>query len=426
MALEQVSAEVWEMSPGPFDGHTHPRALDPINKDDFLDLNGGFEGKSGVAEYTKVAFLSGITGMLAMPNEQARVLDDTSEERTELRAYPIANIDRVTAMQGAISSQAHIPTGIHMGLDPVKAFHDEAKQRLNRPYLSKTFAEVSDECTSLKIYLAETTGGNNVAVEHATGVMEIWARTNPDKTVVLHVEGEDVAKVFDDLSAGKWGKEMPVHIAHISSRQELEAVMQAKREGMNVTCEVTPHHLSFNESLRKQIGGYGCMKPSLKPEEDRRFIIANLDQIDMFASDCAPHRRSDKEGENPAFGVVNHTVMLPLLMGMVEDGRLTMKELYDKMCVAPRRRFNIPDDDSHIRYSTAGEYPAASYDENTRVGYGFNPYAHERLAEKVKLVGWVLEAQAGNSYLDTQEDIEYLATSYTHLIRPKNFGKGTL
>ncbi len=395
-----------------------------MTNDNFITINEGTEGKAGLKIYTEAALRSGIVGIAAMPNESVRRYDESRPERTEEVPYPIANIDRVMAMQGAIAERAVIPVALYMGLDPNTAFHDINKTRLKEPYLARQFQAVSDECIGLKVYLAETTGGNNIALEHGAKVAGMWHRFNPEKPVIFHVEGEDVAKLTDDIWRLPGGKDMPIHIAHVSSKQELESVIAAKEAGMNITCEVTPHHLFLNETVREEIGGYGCMKPSLKTKDDIDYLWAKMDYIDIFASDCAPHRISDKEREQPSYGVTNHTVMLPLLLGAVGDGRLSMEDIDRKFCKKPRERFNLrPEDGSLTRVSTitsTTEITAAEHDAAAE--YGQNPFVK---LDRYQMLGRVVLARAGRSTLSADFDSQTnLQTSFSHLIRPKNLNKG--
>lgn len=419
MAAEQIMENTWQFMPGPFDVHAHPRVFDAQTDDGFVSVNEGTEGKAGLRIYTEAAIHSGITGMAAMPNESVRRYDESTPEKTEEIPYPIANTDRVLAMQAAIEDRAVIPTAIHFGLDPKTAFRDLDKARIHEPHLDRQFQGVKKECVGLKVYLAETTGGNNIAVEHGAKVAEVWRRANPEKPVIFHVEGGDVATLFNDIYHLRDGKEIPVHIAHVSSRQEMAAVIAAKEAGMNVTCEVTPHHLFLDETVRAEIGGYGCMKPSLKSRDDINYLWANMKYIDMFASDCAPHRISDKEKDAPAFGVTNHTVMLPLLLGAVADGRLTMEDIDAKFCVNPRRRFNLPlSDGSMTRVSTSPRTEDISAaDHDARARYGHNPFV--RLGSGFRLLGEVVRVEAGRSTAFSKFESD-LKTSYVHLIRPGN------
>jgi dihydroorotase-like cyclic amidohydrolase len=423
MAVEQWSDNLYDITPGPFDVHTHPRVFDTLTRDDFVTVNEGTEGKAGLRIYTEAALRSGITGIAAMPNESVRQYDATDATKTEEKPYPIASYDRVLAMQAAVAERAVIPTAIYMGLDPETAFWDEGRSRLQEPFLRREFRRVQDDCLGLKVYLAETTGGNNIAVEHGAKVADLWHAANPDKPVVFHVEGNGVDRLLHDiynLRSGV-GKELPIHIAHVSSRQELKAVIAAKIADMNVTCEVTPHHLTLDEFIREELGGRGCVKPSLKSADDIAFLWNNMRYIDIFASDCAPHRVSDKDKNPAAFGVTNHTVMLPLLLGAVADGRLTMDDIYQKFCVTPRRRFNLPlDDGSFIRISLAPKTADISAGEHDQLAeYGQSPYT--LLGGRYHMLGRVLLARAGRSVYSADFSSKTdLRTSYTHQIRPKN------
>jgi dihydroorotase-like cyclic amidohydrolase len=418
VALEQIHETYWELTPGPLDVHGHPRMFDRITADDFVPLNGGQEGKSGLKEYTEVALRSGIVALFAMPNESIRRYDPTQPELTSVVPYPIASYDRVLAMEAIISGEAVIPVGVYMGLDPATLFLDHYKQRLNTNLLHKEFAKVQDECIGLKVYLAETTGGYNIALEHAQKVTRIWNHHNPEKPVVFHVEGSDTMRLLLDIASLPGGNEIPVHIAHVSSRQELVAVIAAKKMGMNVTCEATPHHLFLDDTVAELLGGYGCWKPGPKSVQDVAFLRANLRYIDAFASDCAPHRRSDKEAAEPAFGATNHTVMLPLLLAAAEhEDWVTMEDIYQKFCVAPRKRFNRPlDDGSMVGISTALERSPEWYEQAAT--YGYNPFA--KLDKPPRMLGEIVVARAGVSEYSATHQLKHARPSLTHLIRPGN------
>ncbi len=411
------------MSPGPIDVHTHPRALDALTYDDFVPVNNGHEGKAGLWDYTTVALASGITAIIAMPNEAVRRYDVAAHlpERTELVQHPIATLDRVITMEQAINSQAVTPTAIHFGIDPAAIFKDEKQEQLVEDKLSQLFASVRDECTSVKFYFADTTGGNNVGVRHGARLIKLWHDQNPEKPSVCHVEGNDAYELLKDGLSMPRGKEIPIHIAHVSSRQEMEAVLWAKQNDMNVTCEVTPHHLFLTDEARLEIGPHGCMKPGLKTQADIEFLWKHINDIDIFASDCAPHRPADKIGGRPTYGVTNHTVMLPLLLGAVEAGRLTMQDINQKFCITPRQRFNLPlEDGSFVQLSTRDTFSARHYEI---AKYGATPFS--KLTQKFHLVGEILVAQAGVSRVELQDG--QLQTdfknSYSHLIRPKNLAR---
>ncbi len=415
MGLERIGSNHIVFLPGPFDAHMHPRVTDGITEDAFVEINGGVEGKAGLAAYTKAAIRSGFTGGGAMPNEVMRKYAPWMPEKTTTVPYPISDLRSVHAMQSAIQQHSLIPMAVYAGINPEEIFKDKQRRQLDAETTEQNFFEIKDEVMALKLWGDESTGGYNVPKTLLPRIAGLWHKHNPEKPVILHLEDAGVGEVLQDMCR-LYGKKIPIHIAHVSSRQEFQAVIDAKQNGMNLTCEATIHHLFLNADTRKQIGGYGCMKPSLKPQEDVDFLWANMKHIDIIASDCAPHRRSDKEGKNPAFGVTNHTVMIPLMMGAVEQGRLSMDDVFQKMCIAPRKRFNIPIEDGSETHISIGHHTNPHYLEETVMpGYGHNPFLLiDRKTLGAPLVGRIIRVKAGVS--DTEVK---LRPSYTHIITPQ-------
>jgi len=99
-----------------------------------------------------------------------------------------------------------------------------------------------------------------------------------------------------------------LHISHISTRGALEKVRLAKREGLSVTCEVTPHHLALTEDAIKEYNTNFKMNPPLRTEDDRQAMIEGIKDgtIDIIATDHAPHQfeEKDQEFELAPFGVI--------------------------------------------------------------------------------------------------------------------------
>jgi len=417
MALEQLDKYNFQLEPGLADVHTHPRIFDVINLEEFVPGNRGREGKAGLMVYTEVALESGITLMIAMPNESLRRFDKNAEdpEKTLLIPYPIATYDRLLAAESLISHEANIPTALHFGVDPRLMFLDHDKQILDREGLYRHFTSAREECMSLKLYGAKTTGGYNIEAKHIPTVAKIWHDVNPEKPVVLHLEDDNIAKVLAEINQLEKGKDIPIHIAHVSSKQELEAVIAAKEAGMNITCEVTPHHLFMNDIDGSSLAGYGCMKPTLKSQEDVDFLWSHLTFIDMIASDCAPHRKVDKEAVDPAYGVTNHKQMLPLLLGAIADGKLSYEQLYQMLCIAPRKRFNLPQADGSITKFNIHQTENGALHDPER--YGYSPF--KRLNRQFHLVGNVVEVKAGRSHYNAYAPSTFdVWPSYTHLVRP--------
>ena len=136
------------------------------------------------------------------------------------------------------------------------------------------------------------------------------------------------------------------HVCHISCRESAALIRQAKKDGVNVTCETAPHYLLLDENDLQEDGRFR-MNPPLRSGEDREALLeALLDgTIDMIATDHAPHSAEEKGRglAGSAFGVVGLECAFPALYtGLVKTGFLSLERLVDLMAAAPRKRFGIP------------------------------------------------------------------------------------
>lgn len=137
-----------------------------------------------------------------------------------------------------------------------------------------------------------------------------------------------------------------LHIAHISSSYSVELVRQAKKRGVNVTAEVTPHHLLLDESLAEGFDTNIKVNPPLRGEDDRSALLEGLKDgtIDCIASDHAPHSRVDKEVEfvDAAFGVVGlETSISVILTKLVHQKKLTLQQMVEKFTLNPAKVLNL-------------------------------------------------------------------------------------
>ena len=136
------------------------------------------------------------------------------------------------------------------------------------------------------------------------------------------------------------------HICHISTKESVELVRRAKREGVDVTSETAPHYLLLDESSLREDGRFK-MNPPLRSAADREALIEGLldGTIDMIATDHAPHSAEEKSRglEKSAFGTVGLETAFPALYtGLVKKGILPLSALIRLMAENPRKRFEIP------------------------------------------------------------------------------------
>lgn len=138
----------------------------------------------------------------------------------------------------------------------------------------------------------------------------------------------------------------PYHICHISAKESLELVRQAKAEGLPVTCETGPHYLILCEDDLQEDGRFK-MNPPLRGREDKAALLAALKDgtIDAIATDHAPHSIEEKSKglAGSAMGIVGLETAFPVLYTqLVKTGWLTLEELLALLTVKPRRIFGLP------------------------------------------------------------------------------------
>lgn len=136
------------------------------------------------------------------------------------------------------------------------------------------------------------------------------------------------------------------HVCHISAKESVALLRQAKAEGLDVTCETGPHYLLLSDKDLREDGRFK-MNPPLRDESDREALLEGLldGTIDMIATDHAPHTAEEKSRglEKSLMGVVGLETAFPALYtGLVKTGILPLERLIMLMCDNPRRRFGLP------------------------------------------------------------------------------------
>ena len=136
------------------------------------------------------------------------------------------------------------------------------------------------------------------------------------------------------------------HVCHISTKESVEIIRQAKARGVNVTCETGPHYLVMDDSFLQENGRFK-MNPPLRSPEDREALVKGIQDgtIDMIATDHAPHSAEEKgKGlEKSAFGVVGIETAFPVCYTyLVKTGIITMERLMELLVTKPRERFGLP------------------------------------------------------------------------------------
>ncbi|NXE98082.1 PYR1 protein, partial [Menura novaehollandiae] len=294
--------------PGLIDVHVHLREPGGTHKEDF-------------ASGTAAALAGGITMVCAMPNTSPAVTDAASFALAQKLAEAGARCDFALFL-GASSENAGT-------LGPLAGAAAGLKM-----YLNDTFSSLRMDDVSLWM-------------EH----LEQWPRHLP---VVAHAEQQTVAAVL--MVAQLYQR--PVHICHVARREEILLIKAAKQRGIPVTCEVAPHHLFLSQGDLGRLGeGRAAVRPALGTHRDVEALWENMDTIDCFATDHAPHTLEEKQGQEPPPGYPGLETMLPLLLTAVSEGRLSVEDIVQRLYENPRKIFGLPaQEDTYVEVDLEHEW----------------------------------------------------------------------
>jgi dihydroorotase len=319
----------WIVAPGLIDIHVHLR--EP-----------GQEHKETIATGTASAVAGGFTSVACMPNTDP-VNDHPGISELILRKAAEARLARVYPI-GAVSIGSRGEQLAELGAQTAAgcvAFSDDGHpvasallMRRALEYAGMLGVPIIDHCED------PTLKGDGVAHEgfHASA---LGLRGIPGVAESIMVE-RDIA--LAELTRASF------HVAHMSARQSLRAVRDAKMRGSRVTSEVTPHHFVLTDESLEQPIRYDTnvkMNPPLRELQDRDAMIEGLADgtIDVIATDHAPHHADEKlvEFDRAPFGIVGLETAVPLVFDrLVHAGRIGVRRMIELLSVNPARVLNLP------------------------------------------------------------------------------------
>lgn len=148
------------------------------------------------------------------------------------------------------------------------------------------------------------------------------------------------------------------HVCHISTKESVALIRDAKRSGVNITCETAPHYLTLSQKNIRDEGGFR-MNPPLREEADRLALIEGIcdGTIDMIATDHAPHSAEEKsKGLKSLNGIVGLETAFPILYTkLVKEGVIPLDRLIELMAVNPYKRLGI-EPNGYTVYSLDEQY----------------------------------------------------------------------
>jgi dihydroorotase len=323
-----VDAAGFVVAPGFVDLHAHLR--EP-----------GFEHKETIATGTRAAAAGGFTTVCAMANTKP-VTDDAptvafvvrrARETGAIRVFPIGAVSK--GLRG--EELAEIGS---MKDEGIVAVSDDGKPIANGNLMRRALEYAS--MFGLPVVVHE----EDPSIVGAGVMNEGWASTRLGLAGWPNV-GES-AMVARDLQLAALTRAR-LHLAHVSTRESLDAIRAARRLGVPVTCEVAPHHLLLTEEDVAR-SGYDTrfkMNPPLRAEADRAALVAALVEgtIDCVATDHAPHHEDEKNVEfaDAPFGVIGLETALPALVdGLLVPRSITLLRLVEVLATAPARAFGLP------------------------------------------------------------------------------------
>ena len=310
--------------PGLIDPHVHVREPGQTHKEDWDTA-------------TQSALAGGVTTILGMPNTKPPIFDNST----------------LDLALNAAKQKARCDYGQYVGAGPDNA---------------EILPALASKAAGLKMYLDSTFG--ELRLDDMTLWMPHFQNFPKEYPVVLHSESRTMAAGI--LFAAIYDR--PVHIAHISLKEEVLLIKAAKERGIKVTCEVCPHHLFLSKDDIPTIShghpGRGEVRPRLATKEDVEALWANMDVIDCFATDHAPHTLEEKDSDNPPPGFPGLETLLPLLLTGVHDGRLTIDDIVQKSVINPRKIFNLPKQpETWVEVDENAVYEIKAENQFTRCGW---------------------------------------------------------
>ncbi len=317
-ADERIDATGMLVLPGAIDAHVHFRDPGPNYKEDWA---------SGSAS----AAAGGVTAVIDQPNTDPRTLDarafdmklDIARHRSVVDFClngGAGDIESLAACGAAAIGE--IFSYEHSDSEMEAILQDTARAGLPA-CLHAEDGQIIRECSA------------PLQDRHEP---EVYSQARPARAEAVAIEK---ALSCADCRMGR------LHICHLSSAQGLERVLQAKREGRLVTCEVAPHHLLFTARDYREQGSFLKMNPPLRSQADCDALWQALRGggagIDILASDHAPHLPEEKREDiwQAPPGIPGVETMLPLMLMAVRKNMLSLERLVDAAASRPAEIFGL-------------------------------------------------------------------------------------
>ena len=334
----------------------------------------GFSYKETIKTGTAAAAAGGYTAVCSMPNlapvpdtyENLKVQLDIIEKDAAIQVRPFGSITRGELGETLSDMEAMAPYVAGFS-DDGKGVQSE-KMMLEAMKLAKSLGKVlSAHCEDNSLLHGGYIHAGRYAARHG------------HKGISAESEWGPIARDLD--LAAKTG--CAYHVCHVSTAKSVDLIRQAKKSGVDVTCETGPHYLLLCDEDLQEDGRFK-MNPPLRSPEDRDALVEGLQDgtVDMVATDHAPHSAEEKSRglAGSLMGVVGLECAFPVLYtGLVETGKLSLEALVERMSLAPARRFGIDNQDCY-----------AIFDLNAQEN--IDPERFQSMGRATPFAGWSVHA----------------------------------
>jgi dihydroorotase len=325
--METLAADGLTMTPGLIDPHVHLRTP-------------GDEDEEDVASGTRAAAAGGFVAILAMPNtrpvvDSATLLDGLIELAEQEAAVP-------TGFMAAISrgqEGRELTDMVELAARGAAAFSDDGRP-VERAGMLRRALQYSS-LTGLKLALHEEDLTLTAGAQMHEGAVSAQLGLHGYPSI-----GESVM-VARDLQIARY-ESAPLHLCHISAAESVAEIRRAKELGVEVTAEVSPHHLCLTDELVADLDpAVSKMNPPLRSSADRAALIEALADgtLDCIATDHAPHRNEEKDApfEAAPNGVIGlETAFAAVYTSLVAPGLVPLSTIVERMSAGPAKAFGLP------------------------------------------------------------------------------------
>lgn len=315
--------------PGLIDSHVHLRDQQLAYREDFL---------SG----TSAAAAGGVTTVIDMPNNKPVTINVQSlrTRRKVAETHILVNVAFNSAFPERIEEIREI---VHEGAVGFKLYLLQQIGGINiddEKRLLQAFKNVAKTKVPIAVHAEDKT-----AIDKAMKKMRQDKREDFDAFLKVHSPEAEV-KAISRVVRLMRSSGAHVHVCHISSEAGLDTILKAKHEGLELTCEVTPHHLLLSRQALKRHGNFALEIPPLRTKRDLNALWQALKKgfIDTIGSDHAPHSIEEKQASSiwdVKPGIAGIETLLPLMLTQVNNGRLTIPQLVRLLCRRPAEIFHF-------------------------------------------------------------------------------------